>query len=551
MASKITPLKRILDLVNLDRKEIISIYFFAISSGLVQLSLPLGVQAIISFVLGATMVTSIYVLIFVVVFGVVLVGIFQINQMKIIEKIQQNIFVRNSFLIADSLPKIDLNENNNVYLPEKVTRYFDIMSVQKGISKILLDIPLASIQIIFGLLLLAFYHPVFIIFGLLLLIILVLILKFTGKKGVDTNYIVSNQKYNVAAWFIEISRTIKSFKFRDGTGLNMHQADSKVNDYLGARTNHFNVLLLQFRVLVLFKVLITLTMLSVGTYLLLDQQLNIGEFIAAEIVILSIIGAVEKLIGSLPSFYDVITGLEKIGSLTEMKKEKNGNINYVSTSKGIEIEFKDLSFGFLKGKKIFKNSSFKLSSGAVVAVTGNESSGKSTLLNLLTGNYSNYEGEILFNNIEIRNYAKNSLRKRIGFCLSSNDVFQGTLYDNISMGRKNVTPEKVVEVANKMGLSSFLTTLSKGLETEIDPAGLRLSKTLMKVILLLRATVDLPDLLLLDDPFEGFESDIKKTIMNYISSLKNVTVIVSSNNVDFTELASIVLKIEESNISVK
>ena len=176
------PLSRIIQLILTDRKDIVSIYFFAIMSGLVQLSLPLGVQAIISFVLGATMVTSIYVLIFVIVLGVFLVGAFQINQMKIIEKIQQNIFVRNTYLFAEVLPQIDLMKSNNYYLPEKITRFFDVMSVQKGISKLLLDIPIASIQIIFGLLLLSFYHPIFIAFGFLLLLFLVLILWFTGKK---------------------------------------------------------------------------------------------------------------------------------------------------------------------------------------------------------------------------------------------------------------------------------------------------------------------------------------------------------------------------------
>ncbi len=549
MAKIASPLKRIIELINLDRKEIVSIYFFAISSGLVQLSLPLGVQAIISFVLGATMVTSIYILIFVVVLGVILVGVFQINQMKIIEKIQQNIFVRNSFQIAENLPQIDLYSNNEYYLPEKVTRYFDIMSVQKGISKILLDIPLASIQIIFGLLLLSFYHPVFIIFGLLLLIILILILRITGKKGVDTSYMVSNQKYKVSAWFIEIARTIKSFKFRNGTGLNMHQTDNKVNDYLGARTNHFKVLLLQFKTLVIFKVLITLTMLTVGTYLLLDQQLNIGEFIAAEIVILSIIGAVEKLIGSLPNVYDVIIGLEKIASVTESKKEKSGKIEFLGKTQGVQLAVKDCSFQYPNGKRVFKNISFDIPKGAKVAVTGIEGSGKSTLLNLISGNYSKYEGEILVNTIELSNYDFCSFRKRVGFYLSLNDVFKGTLFDNIAMGRKSVTPDKIIEIANLMGLDHILKMLNNGLETVIDPAGLNVSSTLVKTIVLIRAFVDSPDLLLLEDPWGGFNQSIKDKLINYILNL-NTTVIVATNSSDFLEKSNIRLQISEGIVNL-
>ena len=145
--------------------------FFAILSGLIQLSVPLGIQSIIGFVLGAAMVTSIYILILVVVVGVLFTGILQINQMKIIEKIQQKIFTSFAFEFAEIMPQFDLKKIDDYYLPEKVNRFFDTINLQKGISKLLLDVPIASIQVIFGLLLLSFYHPFFIAFGLLLVFI--------------------------------------------------------------------------------------------------------------------------------------------------------------------------------------------------------------------------------------------------------------------------------------------------------------------------------------------------------------------------------------------
>lgn len=139
--------------------------FFAILSGLIQLSLPVGVQAIIGFVLGGTLSASLAVLITVLVAGVLLAGIMQINQMKIIEKIQQRIFVKYAYAFADRIPKLDLKEIDSYYLPELVNRFFDTVSLQKGISKLLLDLPMAMIQILFGLILLPFYHPFFIFFG--------------------------------------------------------------------------------------------------------------------------------------------------------------------------------------------------------------------------------------------------------------------------------------------------------------------------------------------------------------------------------------------------
>ncbi len=166
--NKRTPLKRLSELLIPHKSEISAIYFYAILSGLVQLSLPLGVQAIIGFVLGASMVTSIYILIALVVAGTFLVGVFQMNQMKLIEKIQQTIFTKNALEFADKIPKFNLFKTDHYYLPEKVNRFFDTINVQKGLTKILLDMPVATIQIGFGLILLSFYHPLFIVYGLLL-----------------------------------------------------------------------------------------------------------------------------------------------------------------------------------------------------------------------------------------------------------------------------------------------------------------------------------------------------------------------------------------------
>lgn len=118
MEKQATPLARILKLVRQDRSEITAIYFYAVLAGLIQLSLPVGIQSIISFVLGGSMSASLILLIVLVVLGVLSTGLIYINQMKLIEKIQQKIFVRYSMDFADHIPRIDLQEAAGVYLPE-------------------------------------------------------------------------------------------------------------------------------------------------------------------------------------------------------------------------------------------------------------------------------------------------------------------------------------------------------------------------------------------------------------------------------------------------
>ncbi|HEU4606860.1 MAG TPA: ABC transporter ATP-binding protein, partial [Chitinophagaceae bacterium] len=179
----VNPVRRILELLAYERKDITAIYFYATFSGLVQLSLPLGIQSIISYVMGGSISTSLVLLIILVVGGVAIQGLLQVNQLKIIEKIQQQLFVRYSFLYAYHLPAVNLREVDAYYMPEQVNRFFDTVSLQKGLSKLLIDIPTASIQILFGLILLSLYHPIFIFFSISLITILFLLLRYTGNKG--------------------------------------------------------------------------------------------------------------------------------------------------------------------------------------------------------------------------------------------------------------------------------------------------------------------------------------------------------------------------------
>lgn len=524
---KSSPIHKLWQLLIEEKREITAIYFYAILGGLLQLSVPIGVQSIIGFVLGANMVTSIYVLIFVIVLAVLLVGKLQINQMKIIEKIQQKIFTRYAFTFSEVIPRIDLKKANTYYLPEKINRFFDTQTLQKGLSKILLEIPTASIQIVLGLLLLSLYHPLFIVFGLILVIILWLILKITAKNGLITSIQESDYKYSVAAWLEEMARVIQTFKFSQGSYLNLYKTDQNVSNYLAAKTAHFKVLIFQYKTLVFFKVAITTAMLTVGTFLLLDQQINIGVFIAAEIVILTIIGAIEKLISSLDNVYDVITSLEKLASITESAIEKEGQLS-LNIQKGLQIDFKNFSFEYDEGVPIISDITLSIPPHSKVAITGQEGAGKTTFLKILSSNYSDFNGSLFINLLPIGNYQLESLRNHTGIYLSQQSLFQGTLFENIAMGRVGVTPEVIIQIAEKSGLTNFLNHFQSGFESYIDPVGAKLPHSTAKKILLLRSIVNQPALLLMDEPLLGLESEIKQPFANYLlNQLPDTTVLMT------------------------
>lgn len=548
MPKTATPLSKILNLVKLERKEITAVYFYAILNGLIQLSLPLGVQAIIGFVMGASMRASLIVLIALVVTGVLIAGILQINQMKIIEKIQQKLFVRYSFAFATHIPKLDLKKNDKFYLPELVNRFFAIPILQKSLSKILLDIPTASIQIVFGLALLAFYHPAFIFFGIFLITLLWLIIRYSGNRGLQTSLDESTYKYKVAGWLEESARVIKSIKLAKSNDLHLQKTDEEVTGYLHARNSHFKILLLQYHVLVLFKTVITAAMLIVGTILLVNQQLNIGQFIAAEIIILLVLNSVEKLIMNLGTVYDTLTSIEKISSLTDKPAEENGSVQLAPADQGLQVEMQQLSFSYNDEKEILIDVSLKINSGDKVCIQGKDSSGKSTLLRLMAGAYTDFKGALLLDDVPVGNYNLDSVRSQIGVLLNQQDIFNGTVWENIALGNEHISRQAVNDIAVKVGLTDFISTLKKGYDTLLDPAGKRLPRNVIHKILLTRALAAKPRLLLLEDPWMSTEDSYRQQIIQILNDIANTTIVVVSNDEEFTKQCDKVFIMKEHKI---
>lgn len=534
MTTAISPLIRIWTLVKQEKREITQVYFYAILNGLIQLSLPLGIQSIIGFVLGAALSTSLVILITLVVVGVLCNGLLQVTQMKIIERIQQKIFVRFSFRFADHIPKLDLKNIDAYYLPELVNRFFDIPNLQKSLSKLLLDLPTATIQILFGVVLLSFYHPFFIFFGITLLLVLWLILYITGQRGLQTSLAESRYKYAVASWLEEMARVLKSFKFLSAqSNLHLQKTDSQVTQYLEARKSHFRILLVQYRTLIAFKVAITAAMLVIGCMLLINQQLNIGQFIAAEIIIITIINSVEKIITNLDSVYDVLTSVEKLNKLLDKPVEESGS-HTITPHQKIGIELQNLHFGYYNERLILHDLNVKIAEGEKVCILGADGTGKSTLLKLLTGAYPHFNGSILINGIPIGNYNLAALRNATGIFLDTPDVFAGTLWDNIAMGNGAVQKETVMPLIQRIGLQPFLASLKEGFDTELDPTGTRLPRHVVHKIALVRALAHGPKLLLLDEPWQGLEEQTARNIQNLLlRDLPHTTMLIATNDAAF------------------
>jgi len=533
----LTPVQRFIRLLKVERSDLYSIYLFAIFNGLINLSLPLGIQSIINLIGGGVVSTSWVILVIVVILGVAMSGVLQVFQLGVNENLQQRIFAKSAFDFAYRIPRFKMESVNQYYVPELVMRFFETVSIQKGLSKILVDFSTASLQVIFGLILLSVYHPFFIVYSILFVVIVFLIVRLTGMRGLSTSITESKYKYEVVHWLVDIARSMESFKMAGHTDLTLTKTDKKVQGYLSSRQSHFKVLKFQYYNLIVFKVLVTAGLLLIGGLLVIQQQMNIGQFVAAEIIIILLISSVEKLLYSVDTIYDVLTAVEKIGAITDLPLEKSGGVAFESSAeqaRGIQLQLHNFSYKFLgESDYVIKNINLRLNSGDRVCIVGLNGSGKSLLIHVLAGLFHEYEGSLTYNNIPQSNLELNSLRDRIGSSFAKEDIIQGTIMENITMGNENVLFDDVLKAAEVVGLKDFILSLPDGFETFLHPEGMNLPKSRILKIKLARCIINHPQLILIEDHINLLENDVRNGILEYLRNPSiQATVAVISNDVD-------------------
>jgi len=526
------PLKRFFNLLKLDKKDVSQLFFYALFSGLISLSLPLGIQAIVNFIQSGRVSASWIVLIFLVVVGVALVGILSLMQLRISENIQQKTFVRSSFEFAARLPKIKQEQLYNSYPPEMATRFFDTLTIQKGTSKLLLDFSAALLQISFGLILLSLYHPFFILFGILLFLLLYFVFRFSYSAGLETSMKESKFKYKVANWLHEMARNNYSFKSEINYDFALQKNNLLVANYLNYREKHFNIIKRQYSQLIVFKVIITAGLLLIGGFLVLSQKMNIGQFVASEIIILLVINSVEKIILGLETFYDVLTSIEKIGEITDLELEEEINNNIVACYSNINLEAENISFKFPdSSKKVINDISLKINQGEKIIINGENGSGKSTLIKILCGVLEPKTGALYINDETFRKLNANQFRSQIACVLHGESTFEGTLLENITLNNSNVSFDDIKWAIESVQLTSFIKSLPKGLETQILPESKQLSSSNAQKILLARSIIRRPKMLFYEDPTSTMDEAEATEIIDFLTSKENNwSIIVSSKN---------------------
>ena len=529
-----TPLKRFWALLTPDRKEIGYIYLYAVLIGLISLATPLGVQAIINLIAGGDFNASLVVLVVLVVASATFVAVLKVMQQIVAENLQRKLFTRAALEFAYRLPRIRLEALRDSYPPELVNRFFDTVNVQKGLPKILLDFSGAIMQIVFGIILITFYNSFFGLLGLILVLALIGLLGVLAKPSLGASIKESKYKYAVASWLEDIARANNTFKLAGGARLGMRRTDSLVTGWLDTRAKHFGYLLWHFGGNIAIQALVGAAFLLLGGYLVIENQINIGQFVAAELVMLAIISNSEKVVYTFETVYDTLTGVEKIATVTDLPLESGGTLPFanVDTGEGIKVDITNLSFTYPRsGDTALSGINLKIPANERFCVAGFNRSGRTTLIQLLAGLRLDFTGRLLFNNTPLANYALDTLRQAIGDYTPQEDIIPGNLIDNICLGHPNVSFADIQWAIETSGLKEWLSEQPDGYETVLVAEGLDLPRSVRTRLLIARAIVRRPRLLVVGGLLEQLEPELRKFIMDNLTDRRyKWTLVIASND---------------------
>ncbi|NVK04151.1 MAG: ATP-binding cassette domain-containing protein [Flavobacteriia bacterium] len=520
MKTKITPLERLYRLLVQDKREVFYVLFFAVLNGAIGLALPLGFQAIINLVMGGRPSASWWVLVGVVLAAILFAGILQIFQMQITELLQQRIFVRSAIEFSYRIPRLHPKGLIGDHPPELVNRFFDTLTVQKAVPKVLLDASTSILQIFFGLLLLSIYHPLFVVAGAVVVVLVIIIFRTTWKRGLRTSLEESSHKYEVAYWLEQMANAMNTFKLAGRSIWPDLQTKAFTESWLAARKGHFKILILQYAQLVGFRFILTGMLLIFGGILVFENQMSIGQFVAVEIVFLLITNSADKLIKLAEPLFDTVTALEKIAGVLERPLEGTDgrSLNSVEKSWSVEVKMSD-------GQII------KAEPGERLAILGYSNSGRTKLLRSVAGlDYENM-GEVLVSGIQLDHIDLFNYRCALGDNLRQEALFEATLRDNLIVGFEFNQDDDVLEGLKKVGLYSWYEKLPLGLDQMISDDSKYVTHFVSQRLILLRALLRRARILLIHDYLEHCERSLRQRLLDSIFEQEG-TILIASNRKD-------------------
>lgn len=504
----ISPQRRFFGLLKAERQDIITLLIFSVFAGLLYLAAPLAVDAVVSNLAFGGQAQPYFQAL--VILGFALFGALALQaivsgfQYYISDIIQRRIFVRTAADLAYRLPRVKAEALDEVHAPELVNRFLDVVTAQKSTSLLLLD----GINLVFssliGMLLLALFHPTLLIFAALLLVSIILITWLLGRGAVDTSIAESRMKYDVVNWFEEIAAFPFLFKGPGGYGMAYDRANQLASEYVNLRSNHFRIVMRQIVGLLVLSVLASATLLVLGGWLVISQQITLGQLVASELIMGSIVVALAKVGKKLEAWYDGMAAMDKLGHIFDLEIEREDGEQPARRDGGATVSACELAFAYPENPPLFENMNFSLKPGSRTAIVGPHGSGASSLIDILFGLRQPTDGHVSIDGLDLRSWYLEGLRESVQL-LRPNEIVDATIVENLRLGRTDIGMDEIRAALERVGLLDTLLHRPEGLNLRLKIGGAPLSGNQRTRLLLARALVQHPRLLLIDELLDGLD----------------------------------------------
>jgi ABC-type bacteriocin/lantibiotic exporter with double-glycine peptidase domain len=509
------PRIRLLNLLLPEWKDIWVVAVFAIGIGILALSTPITVEALVSILQGGNrdMHQNVFVLALILLACLFVSGLMRAWQSYIVEYLQRRIFARVVGDLSERLPRVKSSALEGYHGPELVNRFFDVLTMQKSVATLLLDGLSVIIQAVIGMSVLALWNPFLLTYNIGLLALLVVLVWLLGYGGIRAKIRESYAKYAVAGWLQELIRHPHTFKPSEGRAYAGYRADDLIQEYLLARRQSFRILFRQVVFAIMMQAFGSSILLGLGGWLVIERQLTLGQLVGAELIVSVTIGSFIKLGKSIESFYDLMAATDKLGSLLDLETEREAGEETIRLNKPALIVADRLSFQYPDGRHSFQNVNLRIEAGERVALSGPAGSGKSTLIELLDLQLQPSTGAIQIDGVDLRDLSLDAARRRIAYA-GPPEIFDGSIFDNVAVGRSYVTPTVVRAALARVRLLEEVQRLPEGLGTRLVTGGAPLSRSQADRLMLARAIAGNPGLLLVDNLLDGLEPDLRREVLD-------------------------------------
>jgi putative ABC transport system ATP-binding protein len=498
---------RVFRLLRGDWRDVGVIFTYALGVGLCSLAIPIGVQSVVNTVTFGVVLQPL-VIITTLVGGVLLFsGILRVLQLYVVELLQRRLVVRLSLMLAQRIPHMEFHQFRTKFGPEYVLRFMEVFSAQKIVATLLLDGIALFFQVAVGLVLVSFYHPFFLAFSLLLAVGFVILIVPMGVGGIHSSIKASDAKYNVMTWLQDLARLPILFKSNRGDAFALERADQLVGEYLMWRARYFRVLMRQIISSLGIQVVASTALLGLGGWLVIQEQLTLGQLVAAELIIAVVLSGASKLGRYLDKFYDLCASVAKLDSLLDIEHENLSGSFFSPGAEPAPLRITNVTVMFDSAlEPVLKGLSLRLDPGEKVAIWGENGSGKSILADCIYRLATPKSGRVEIDGHDVREIHPLELRSEVALVRGIH-VFHGTIEENLTLSSGAVSHHRIREVLAMVGLAEAISELPESLKTVLKGAFGPLSRGQVERLMIARAILSNPRLIVIDGSLDSVDGE--------------------------------------------